>query len=84
METDPLIPAMAIEFIKKCKIEGKKILGVERIFLIEGNFIPDLEGIIDFTMEPALQRNPASDADSASEFIRQATTENSYFTVVYK
>ena len=83
METEPLTPNQAIDFIIKCKIDGKKILGVDRIFLNEGNFTLDLEEIADFTMTPEIPRNFEADADAACGFIRQATTENSYFTVVY-
>lgn len=83
METDPLSPNAAVNFIKECKAEGRKILGIDRIFLVEGRFIPDLEEIADFTMAPDMPRNLEADADAACEFIRQTTTENSYFTVVY-
>lgn len=83
METEPLAPNKAIEFIRKCKIDGKKILGVDRIFLTAGDFTLDLEEIADFTMTPGIPRNFEADADAACEFIKQATTENSYFTVVY-
>lgn len=57
METEPLLPNQAIEFIRKCQIDGKKILGIDRMFLIEGDFTLDLEEIADFTMTPEIPRN---------------------------
>lgn len=84
METPPLSPEQAIAFIKKCKEEQKRILGVDRIFLVDGNYIGDLEEIADFTMIPEVPRDLQADANAACEFIKNSKTENSYFAVVYE
>jgi hypothetical protein len=81
METDPLLPEMAVDFVQTCKRTGRKLLGVDRLFLREGQYILDLEAIADFTMSPDTARDPDADADAACEFIRSITTKDSVFTI---
>lgn len=80
METDPLTLEQAIDFIGRCKMNGTKLLGVERLFLENGSFVLDHVEIADFTMLP--DTSGVRDADAAIAFIRNIATENSYFTVV--
>ncbi|NBB51912.1 hypothetical protein GVN24_26875 [Rhizobium sp. CRIBSB] len=81
METDPLLPEIAVDFIQKCKRTGRKVLGVDRLFLRQGTFILDLEAIADFTMDPNGVRDLGADADAACAFIRSSTTKDSVFTI---
>ncbi len=65
METDPLPPEMAVDFVQNCKRTGRKVLGVDRLFLRQGSYILDLESIADFTMSPDTVRDLGADADDA-------------------
>ena len=47
METDELTYQEALDFVEKCNISRTYIYGIERFILISGNFVPDIDGILD-------------------------------------
>jgi hypothetical protein len=82
METDPMLPEEAIEFVNQCKSDGKIILGVERLFSVGTKLILDNREIADFSMPAGAAQDAGKNAALAVSFINSVATGNSYFTVV--
>ncbi|WP_455272817.1 hypothetical protein [Rhizobium herbae] len=84
METDPLPAEEAIDFVQDCKRAGRKVLGVERLFLHKGTYTLDLEAIADFTMTPNVPRDLSEDAEAACVFIRSSAKKDSVFSIIFE
>ena len=82
METDLMPMQDAIAFIGQCKLDGLRILGVDRYYARDGKVQPDLGGIADFTMSGRL--GSPGDADVACAFICSIATDDSLFTVTFE
>lgn len=81
METDPMPMQNALAFIEQCKLDGFRILGMDRFYAHAGKVQPDLGGIADFTMGG--RQGSLGDADMACAFIRSIATDHSLFTVTF-
>lgn len=84
METDPLPAKEAIDFIQDCKRAGRKVLGVDRLFLHQGTYTLDLDAIADFTMTPYVPRDLEEDAEAACVFIRANAKRDSVFSIIFE
>lgn len=82
METDPMPMRNAVAFIERCKLDGLRILGVDRFYARDEKVQYDVGGIADFTMGG--RQGSLGDADMACAFIRSIATDDSLFTVTFE
>lgn len=82
METEPLTMGQAIDFIAECRLTGRRILGVERLYLDRGALVLDPSNIADFSSAFATDRRDFDYWSSAIDFISGISSEINYFLVV--